>query len=89
MTRWTQGIDYNHCIGQCQNIKILAVDDEYTPVIVVHKTNDCSSSFHAALAEGELLGDRSADYTLTPRENSFLESLLEDVAWWYDKVQGE
>ena len=85
---WKKGRDYKHLLGRCENIEVLALEDPYTPVIVAHKTKDCSASFDAAYGEGELCGRRE-DYQLSEDEDVFLVKMLDEANEWFNEQRPE
>jgi hypothetical protein len=88
MSYWKKGRDYKHLLGQCENIKVLLLEDADTPVIVAHKTSDASSTFDAAHGEGELCGRRE-DYILSEDENAFLDKCYDEANEWFDEQRPE
>lgn len=75
--------EYDHVIGQTGNIAVLALNDEYTPVIVTNVRNGETATFDCALCEGEL----HDGYALTAREQELLIRLEEKAEAWFNKVR--
>jgi hypothetical protein len=87
---WEQGRDYTHVLGEEDNIAVLAIEDPYTPVMVIHKYRDCSSTYDAAYGEGELLCNRNEeDYYLSEDECALLEKVANEVEEWFDEQRPE